>query len=140
MPIERVRIGPGEEKYCVGTGEIGPATHSRHLCGRSGLVKILVRMSVKEIGIFETKTHLSELIQKVVAGERFVITRRGEPVAELRPVTPERRLLKRGTAAHPDYRMSDDFDRLLISQAQVLQVPIVSADPKIGAYEVSIVW
>ena len=67
-------------------------------------------MEFKEIGIFETKTHLSELIQKVMTGESFVITRRGEPVAELRPVTPERRLLARGAAAHPDYRMSDDFD------------------------------
>ncbi len=70
-------------------------------------------MNVKEIGIFETKTHLSELIQKVMAGERFLITRRGEPVAELRPVTPERRALKRGAAAHPDYRMSKDFDEEL---------------------------
>ena len=70
-------------------------------------------MNAKEIGIFETKTHLSELIQKVMKGERFVITRRGEPVAELRPVTSERRLLKKGAAAHPDYRMSDDFDEEL---------------------------
>jgi prevent-host-death family protein len=74
---------------------------------------MLVRMSMKEIGIFDTKTHLSELIQKVMEGERFVITRRGEPVAELRPVTPERRPLKKGAAAHPDYRMSDDFDEEL---------------------------
>jgi len=34
----------------------------------------------------------------------------------------------------------DPFDRLLVAQAQVLQVPIVTADPKIAAYEIAVVW
>lgn len=39
-----------------------------------------------EIGTYEAKTHLPELIERVRRGERITITRRGRPVAELRPV------------------------------------------------------
>jgi prevent-host-death family protein len=42
---------------------------------------------MREIGAFEAKTHLSELLAAVEAGEAFTITRRGKPVAELRPVS-----------------------------------------------------
>lgn len=37
------------------------------------------------IGAFEAKTHLPRLLRRVGAGERFVITRHGRPVAELIP-------------------------------------------------------
>jgi prevent-host-death family protein len=63
-----------------------------------------------EVGIFESKARLSELIQRVLAGERFYITRRGKRVAELRPVDDERKALSRGSAKNPGYRMADDFD------------------------------
>lgn len=39
-----------------------------------------------QIGLFEVKTHLSALIERVKQGEHFTITRRGEPVAELTPI------------------------------------------------------
>lgn len=38
-----------------------------------------------EIGAFEAKTHLPQLLQRVQAGERFVITKHSRPVAELVP-------------------------------------------------------
>lgn len=38
-----------------------------------------------EIGAFEAKTHLPQLLQRVEAGERFIITRHSRPVAELVP-------------------------------------------------------
>ncbi|MDD3519206.1 MAG: type II toxin-antitoxin system prevent-host-death family antitoxin [Chromatiales bacterium] len=38
-----------------------------------------------EIGAYETKTHLPALLRKVQTGERFTITQRGRPVAELVP-------------------------------------------------------
>ena len=41
-----------------------------------------------EIGAFEAKTQLSRLLQRVQAGERFVITRHNRPVAELIPFQP----------------------------------------------------
>lgn len=40
---------------------------------------------MSEIGAYEAKTHLSQLLQRVEAGERFVITRHSRPVAELIP-------------------------------------------------------
>ena len=44
-------------------------------------------MKPKEIGAFEAKTRLSELLDRVGRGQVYVITKRGRPVAELRPVT-----------------------------------------------------
>ena len=43
---------------------------------------------VSEIGAFEAKTRLPQLLQRVEAGERFVITRHSRPVAELVPFRP----------------------------------------------------
>lgn len=45
---------------------------------------------MRELGAFEAKTHLSELLAAVEAGERILITRRGKPVAELRAVADDR--------------------------------------------------
>ncbi len=41
-----------------------------------------------EIGAFQAKTQLSQLLQRVQAGERFVITKHNRPVAELIPFQP----------------------------------------------------
>lgn len=41
-----------------------------------------------EIGAFEAKTRLPQLLRRVEAGERFVITRHGRPLAELVPFQP----------------------------------------------------
>lgn len=39
-----------------------------------------------EIGSYEAKTRLSELLRQVRKGKSFTITNRGEPVAELVPI------------------------------------------------------
>lgn len=41
---------------------------------------------MSEIGAYEAKTHLPQLLARVQKGERFVITKHGRPVAELVPV------------------------------------------------------
>jgi len=47
------------------------------------------------IGAYEAKTHLSQLLEKVEAGEEITITKHGAPVAKLVPVkkkvSPEQR-------------------------------------------------
>lgn len=43
------------------------------------------RSQTTQIGAFEAKTRLSELLRKVEQGERFTITHRGRPIAELAP-------------------------------------------------------
>ena len=44
-----------------------------------------------QIGAFEAKTHLSELLDRVEAGEELVIARHGRPVARLVPIADARR-------------------------------------------------
>ena len=41
----------------------------------------------KEIGAFDAKAKLSELLREVKSGQRYTITVRGEPVADLVPCT-----------------------------------------------------
>lgn len=45
----------------------------------------------ESVGAFEAKTHLSELLERVRAGERITITKHGVPVAVLVPPEQERR-------------------------------------------------
>jgi prevent-host-death family protein len=42
--------------------------------------------STDAIGAYQAKTHFSELLEKVEAGEEFTITRHGTPVARLVPI------------------------------------------------------
>lgn len=43
-------------------------------------------MSSRTIGLFEAKTHLSELVARAEAGEEVIITRHNKPVAKLVPI------------------------------------------------------
>lgn len=43
---------------------------------------------MSEIGAFEAKSKLGQLLDRVQAGEEIVITRRGRPVARLVPPSP----------------------------------------------------
>ncbi len=45
---------------------------------------------MRTVGAFEAKTHLSQLLDQVESGETVVITRHGEPVAELVPARHRR--------------------------------------------------
>jgi prevent-host-death family protein len=65
-------------------------------------------MRPKEIGAFEAKTRLSELLDRVDSGQVYVITKRGRPVAELRPVAG-RTALHFGADAGTVV-IADDFD------------------------------
>ena len=42
-------------------------------------------MSKENIGLYEIKTNLPEILRRVRAGESFTITDRGDPIAELLP-------------------------------------------------------
>jgi prevent-host-death family protein len=70
-------------------------------------------MKIQEIGIFESKTHLSELIDKVQKeGVTYRITKRGKPVAELKPLEqPKKKYgLPYGYGQGTVTYMADDFD------------------------------
>jgi prevent-host-death family protein len=48
-----------------------------------------MRRNGNTVGAYEAKTRLSELLEKVEAGEEIVITRHGSAVAKLVPVKKE---------------------------------------------------
>jgi prevent-host-death family protein len=66
---------------------------------------------VAQVNIHDAKTHLSQLLQRVAAGEEIVIARGGHPIARLVPYTrtPRRRFgMDRGR-----FEVPDDFDEPL---------------------------
>ena len=74
----------------------------------------MTSMAANEAGIFEVKTHLSEYIERVERGESFIITKRGKPVAELRPPeNPTSPRLPRGYGKGSLLYMAPDFDEPL---------------------------
>jgi prevent-host-death family protein len=46
---------------------------------------------MKQVGVYNAKTHLTKLLDEVEQGEMITITRHGKPVARLVPITPPRR-------------------------------------------------
>jgi prevent-host-death family protein len=71
-------------------------------------------MQLQTIGAYETKTHLSDLLRRVQAGQGFSITQRGVPVADLLPAGAN--LASTGTAAAARMRQ---FMQDTPTQAQV---------------------
>ena len=45
---------------------------------------------MKTVGVYEAKTHLTQLLVEVEEGQTIVITRHGRPIAEVRPVAAGR--------------------------------------------------
>lgn len=44
----------------------------------------------EQVNVYEAKTHLSKLLERVEAGEEIVIARNGRPIAQLVPVQRDR--------------------------------------------------
>jgi prevent-host-death family protein len=106
------------------------------------------------VNVREAKTQLSRLLRRVTLGEEIVITRSGEPVARLVPIERGRQRqlgIDEGRFEVPDdstlrcrnrcssrSRDKDPFDRLLMAQARIESVPILTADPQLALYEVEV--
>jgi prevent-host-death family protein len=69
-------------------------------------------MNIREVGAFEAKTHLSQLLDVVEKGDRIIITRHGKRIAELSPVMKERKAVF-GCAKGSGFYMAPDFDEPL---------------------------
>ncbi len=52
----------------------------------------------KTVGAYEAKTHLSELLERVEAGEEITITKHGAPVAKLVPTRKQASAEERAAA------------------------------------------
>lgn len=68
--------------------------------------KALVR---EPVSLYDAKTHLSSLVDRAAAGEEFVITKSGQPMARLVPLENSRaeRIPGQGKGR---WRVSKDFD------------------------------
>ncbi|HVA80804.1 MAG TPA: type II toxin-antitoxin system prevent-host-death family antitoxin [Candidatus Binataceae bacterium] len=49
-----------------------------------------MKRNARQVGLFDAKTHLSALIDRVEQGEEIVITKRGAVVARLMPAAQQR--------------------------------------------------
>lgn len=56
------------------------------------------RRKTNAVGAYEAKTRLSELLEKVEAGEEITITKHGAPVAKLVPIKREASVEERADA------------------------------------------
>jgi prevent-host-death family protein len=66
---------------------------------------------MSKVNIHEAKTQLSNLLQRVAAGEEITIANRGVPVARLVPL--EQAGVRRLGIEHDRIRISDNFDEPL---------------------------
>ena len=67
-------------------------------------------MKIEQIGAFEAKTRLSELLEQVRLGRVYRITRRGRIIAELRPVVEDAPVRLRFGCDRGQVVVKDDFD------------------------------
>ncbi len=44
---------------------------------------------MRQIGSYEAKTHLAELLEAAEQGETIIVTRRGRPIAKIEPYRPQ---------------------------------------------------
>jgi prevent-host-death family protein len=72
----------------------------------------------EQVAARDLRNHTAGLLERAEGGERIVITRRGQPVAELGPVNTSHRWLTRGellrrlASAQADAGLRDDLARL----------------------------
>jgi prevent-host-death family protein len=69
-----------------------------------------------QVSIDEIKQDLAAYLQRANAGEVFVITKAGKPLAEIRPVVPTTRFLRPFGLGFGEFRVPDDFDAPLPEQ------------------------
>ena len=70
-----------------------------------------------QVGAYEAKTRLSQLLDRVAKGEEITITKHGVPVAVLAPVTgPSQQDVRATIAAIKDFQCRHRLDSLSIRQ------------------------
>ena len=64
---------------------------------------------MKSVNIHEAKTHFSRLIERVEAGEEFIIAKAGRPAARLVPIGAAKKPIRIGGLKAPT-AVPDDFN------------------------------
>lgn len=99
-----------------------------------------------EVSAEEAASTLSELLRRVATGEEITITSNGEP-CEYVPLRVRRDNIAGLPVTHAHtlhvatlpHHHGDPFDRLLVAQAQLEKVPLVTSDPQIERYDVQVI-
>ena len=47
---------------------------------------------METVGVYEAKTHLPKLLERVMRGDRITITKHGVPIAVLQPFEPDKHI------------------------------------------------
>jgi prevent-host-death family protein len=66
--------------------------------------------TVKQINIYEAKTHLSSLVDQVSQGESFVIAKSGTPIAKLVPLSEGKPARIKLGLMKGKIKFAEDFD------------------------------
>ena len=74
---------------------------------------------MKSVNIHEAKTHFSRLIERVEAGEEFIIAKAGRPAARLVPIDTARKPVRIGGLKAPT-PVPDDFNTLFEEEIAAL--------------------
>lgn len=70
-----------------------------------------------EVGAYDAKTNLGQLLNRVATGERILITRHGMPVAMLQPVPPSKGMpAEQAIAELKAFRQGRRLDRLSLRE------------------------
>ena len=68
-----------------------------------------------EVGVYDAKTHLSELLDQVAEGRVVRITRHGRPAALLTPVGEPTHPGERPFGGWEDYVLTQDWDEFTVA-------------------------
>ena len=71
---------------------------------------------MKQVGVYDAKSHLSELLDQVEQGETITITRHGKAVAKLVPLEAPKRDVSAVIAAIRENRKGNRLDGLTIKE------------------------
>jgi len=77
---------------------------------------VVTEVHTTRVSLDEIKQDLSAYLQRAQAGEIFVVTKAGKPVAEIRPVATANQYLRPFGLAAGQFTIPDDFDAPLPDQ------------------------
>lgn len=71
---------------------------------------------MQQLNIYEAKTNLSKLVEKVTQGETFIIAKSGKPLAQLVPLSSHKAESFQFGTLLGSIKVSDDFDAPLADE------------------------
>lgn len=74
---------------------------------------MVYNMTMKKVNIAEAKAHLSQYLELVQRGETIVLSKRNEPIAEIRPLGRRSRRPRPAALCSGDFEVPESFDEPL---------------------------